>query len=132
MWVGIIKLKKLRQYYWFNCLPPHKTYAAISHPSSPSSPFFIGNCCVIKPSELSEATAALMEDLIPKYMDNVGLVFYPPSLTIIKLSKTFMLISTLFLCVFPFKWDKEQKGQHKITLMWYILMVFFVFVGRSI
>jgi len=29
-----------------------------------------GNCCVVKPSELSEATAALLEKLIPKYLDN--------------------------------------------------------------
>ncbi|XP_035690765.1 aldehyde dehydrogenase, dimeric NADP-preferring-like isoform X1 [Branchiostoma floridae] len=28
-----------------------------------------GNCAVVKPSELSEATAALVEDLLPKYLD---------------------------------------------------------------
>ncbi|XP_012555986.1 aldehyde dehydrogenase, dimeric NADP-preferring isoform X1 [Hydra vulgaris] len=29
-----------------------------------------GNCCVIKPSELAPNTAAVIEHLIPKYMDN--------------------------------------------------------------
>ena len=31
-----------------------------------------GNCVIIKPSEISAATAKLLSDLIPKYMDNVG------------------------------------------------------------
>lgn len=30
-----------------------------------------GNCVVIKPSELSPATAKLIEELIPKYLDQV-------------------------------------------------------------
>ena len=29
-----------------------------------------GNCVFIKPSELAPATAKLMHDVIPKYMDN--------------------------------------------------------------
>ena len=28
-----------------------------------------GNCAIIKPSELSVRTAALLEDLLPKYLD---------------------------------------------------------------
>jgi acyl-CoA reductase-like NAD-dependent aldehyde dehydrogenase len=31
-----------------------------------------GNCVLIKPSELSEHSAKLIEKLIPKYMDNVS------------------------------------------------------------
>ncbi len=32
-----------------------------------------GNCVLVKPSELSENTAKLLEKLIPKYMDNVSI-----------------------------------------------------------
>jgi acyl-CoA reductase-like NAD-dependent aldehyde dehydrogenase len=32
-----------------------------------------GNCVLIKPSELSEASSKLMEELIPKYLDPVSL-----------------------------------------------------------
>lgn len=30
-----------------------------------------GNCCILKPSELSSASAKLVEELVPKYLDNV-------------------------------------------------------------
>ena len=29
-----------------------------------------GNCVIMKPSELAPATAKIMEDLVPKYLDN--------------------------------------------------------------
>ena len=32
-----------------------------------------GNCAVLKPSEISSATAALFEKLIPKYLDKVDM-----------------------------------------------------------
>lgn len=31
-----------------------------------------GNCAVIKPSEIATASAKLMADLVPKYLDQVG------------------------------------------------------------
>ena len=36
---------------------------------------FIGNCVVIKPSELSENTASLIEKIIPQYLDSVSCIF---------------------------------------------------------
>lgn len=32
-----------------------------------------GNCVILKPSDISVATSKLLADLIPRYMDNVGL-----------------------------------------------------------
>jgi hypothetical protein len=32
---------------------------------------FPGNCAIMKPSELAENTAKVMEELIPKYLDQV-------------------------------------------------------------
>lgn len=29
-----------------------------------------GNCCIVKPSEVSPATASFLEEVVPKYMDN--------------------------------------------------------------
>ena len=34
-----------------------------------------GNCVIVKPSEVSQATSKLVAELIPKYLDNVRLVF---------------------------------------------------------
>ena len=34
--------------------------------------FFAGNCCVLKPSEISWNTAVLIEELVPKYFDTVS------------------------------------------------------------
>lgn len=34
-----------------------------------------GNCVLLKPSEVSENTAALLEKIMPKYFDNVCLNF---------------------------------------------------------
>ena len=34
-----------------------------------------GNCVVIKPSEVSPASAALIARLVPKYLDNVSFIF---------------------------------------------------------
>lgn len=31
-----------------------------------------GNCVVLKPSELAASTAKILEELIPKYLDNVS------------------------------------------------------------
>ncbi len=36
---------------------------------------YIGNCCVIKPSEFAVAFSNLMAELIPKYLDQVNLLF---------------------------------------------------------
>ena len=36
-----------------------------------------GNCVVLKPSEVSPSTAKLLEELLPKYLDSVGLNFQP-------------------------------------------------------
>lgn len=33
-----------------------------------------GNCVVLKPSDISVATAKLLNELIPKYLDNVSLL----------------------------------------------------------
>lgn len=35
-----------------------------------------GNCVIIKPSEMSVATTNLIAELIPKYLDNVCIIFY--------------------------------------------------------
>ena len=32
-----------------------------------------GNCCIIKPSEIATATAKLIADIVPKYLDQVCL-----------------------------------------------------------
>jgi aldehyde dehydrogenase (NAD+) len=36
--------------------------------------FTAGNCVVLKPSEVSEHTAALLEKLLPQYLDKVCVV----------------------------------------------------------
>lgn len=35
-----------------------------------------GNCVIIKPSEMSVATTNLIAELIPKYLDNVCIIFH--------------------------------------------------------
>lgn len=37
-----------------------------------------GNCVVLKPSELAGSTAKALEELIPKYLDNVSFILVPP------------------------------------------------------
>jgi len=37
---------------------------------------FAGNCAVLKPSEISANTAALLEESLPKYLDNVREILY--------------------------------------------------------
>ena len=39
-----------------------------------------GNCVVLKPSELAGSTAKALEELIPKYLDNVSFILVPPPL----------------------------------------------------
>ena len=47
------------------------------------SSLFIGNCILIKPSELSPKTSALAESLIAKYLDKVKCLFFSGKLNII-------------------------------------------------
>ena len=37
--------------------------------------YVIGNCVVLKPSEVSANTAHLLAEIIPKYFDNVSTVY---------------------------------------------------------
>lgn len=39
-----------------------------------------GNCVVLKPSELAGSTAKALEELIPKYLDNVSFILVSPPL----------------------------------------------------